>query len=70
LFGGDVLFAGSIGRIDFPDGSFDDLRDAIHKKLSTLPDETIVYPGHGHETTIGREKRSNPFGGAPAGYKV
>jgi hydroxyacylglutathione hydrolase len=68
LFGGDVLFAGSIGRTDFPDGSFEDLRDAIHSKLFTLPDDTIVYPGHGLETTIGREKRSNPFVGAPAGY--
>jgi glyoxylase-like metal-dependent hydrolase (beta-lactamase superfamily II) len=68
LFGGDVLFAGSIGRTDFPDGSFDDLRDAIHKKLFTLPDDTIVYPGHGFETTIGREKRTNPFVGAPSGF--
>jgi glyoxylase-like metal-dependent hydrolase (beta-lactamase superfamily II) len=69
LFGGDVLFAGSIGRTDFPDGSFDDLRDAIHRKLFTLPDDTIVYPGHGLETTIGRERRTNPFVGAPAGYQ-
>jgi hydroxyacylglutathione hydrolase len=68
LFGGDVLFAGSIGRTDFPDGSFDDLRDAIHRKLFTLPDDTIVYPGHGFETTIEREKRTNPFVGAPAGF--
>jgi glyoxylase-like metal-dependent hydrolase (beta-lactamase superfamily II) len=68
VFGGDVLFAGSIGRTDFPDGSFEQLQDAIHKKLFTLPDETIVYPGHGFETTIGREKRTNPFVGAPAGY--
>jgi glyoxylase-like metal-dependent hydrolase (beta-lactamase superfamily II) len=70
VFGGDVLFAGSIGRTDFPDGSFDVLRRAIHEKLFTLPDETIVYPGHGPQTTIGREKRSNPFVGAPAGYMV
>ena len=68
VFGGDVLFAGSIGRTDFPDGSFEDLREAIHNKLFTLPDDTIVYPGHGLETTIGREKRTNPFVGAPAGY--
>jgi glyoxylase-like metal-dependent hydrolase (beta-lactamase superfamily II) len=70
LFGGDVLFAGSIGRTDFPDGSFENLRDAIHSKLFTLPDDTIVYPGHGLETTIGREKRSNPYVGAPSGYKI
>ncbi len=70
IFGGDVLFAGSIGRTDFPDGSFEQLQDAIHKKLFTLPDDTIVYPGHGFETTIGREKRSNPFVGAPAGYRI
>lgn len=69
MFGGDVLFAGSIGRTDFPDGSFERLRDAIHHKLFTLPDDTIVYPGHGLETTIGREKRSNPFVGEPAGYR-
>jgi glyoxylase-like metal-dependent hydrolase (beta-lactamase superfamily II) len=68
VFGGDVLFAGSIGRTDFPDGSFETLRRAIHEKLFTLPDDTIVYPGHGPETTIGKEKRTNPFVGAPAGY--
>lgn len=68
VFGGDVLFAGSVGRTDFPDGNFDDLADAIHRKLFTLPDDTIVLPGHGPATTIGREKRTNPFVGAPAGY--
>lgn len=70
VFGGDVLFDGSVGRTDFPDGSFDALRSAIHDKLFTLPDDTIVYPGHGPETTIGQEKRTNPFVGAPAGYAV
>lgn len=70
VFTGDTIFAGSIGRTDFPDGSFDDLRDAIHTKLFTLPDDTIVLPGHGPKTTIGREKRSNPFVGAPAGYRA
>jgi hydroxyacylglutathione hydrolase len=70
LFGGDVLFAGSIGRTDFPDGSFENLQRAIHDKLFTLPDDTIVLPGHGPQTTIGREKRTNPFVGAPAGYIV
>jgi glyoxylase-like metal-dependent hydrolase (beta-lactamase superfamily II) len=68
VFGGDVLFAGSIGRTDFPDGSFELLQRAIHDKLFTLPEDTIVYPGHGPETTVGREKRTNPFVGAPAGY--
>jgi glyoxylase-like metal-dependent hydrolase (beta-lactamase superfamily II) len=70
LFCGNVLFAGGVGRTDFPDGSFEQLRDAIHHKLFTLPDDTIVLPGHGPETTIGGEKRMNPFVGAPAGYNV
>ncbi len=69
VFGGDVLFAGSIGRTDFPDGSFDQLAAGIHQKLFTLPDDTIVLPGHGPATTVGEEKRGNPFVGAPAGYK-
>jgi glyoxylase-like metal-dependent hydrolase (beta-lactamase superfamily II) len=68
VFGGDVLFSGSVGRTDFPDGDFDSLVRSIHDKLFTLPDNTIVMPGHGPETTIGREKRENPFVGAPAGY--
>jgi hydroxyacylglutathione hydrolase len=70
VFGGDVLFRDSIGRTDFPDGDFDALRRAIHEKLFTLPDDTIVLAGHGPETTIGREKRRNPFVGVPAGYVV
>jgi glyoxylase-like metal-dependent hydrolase (beta-lactamase superfamily II) len=61
VFGGDVLFAGSIGRTDFPDGDFDVLARGIREKLYPLPDGTIVLPGHGEPTTIGREKRSNPF---------
>lgn len=61
VFGGDVLFAGSIGRYDFPGGSFQTLRDGIHRKLFTLPDDTLVLPGHGPPTTIGHERRSNPF---------
>jgi glyoxylase-like metal-dependent hydrolase (beta-lactamase superfamily II) len=69
LFGGDVLFHGSVGRTDFPDGDFDALRSAIHDKLFTLPDDTIVLSGHGPATTIGHEKRTNPFVGAPAGYR-
>ena len=63
VFGGDVLFSGSIGRTDFPDGSFADLKKSIHEKLFTLPDDTIVLPGHGPPTTIGEEKRNNPYVG-------
>ena len=69
VFGGDVLFQGSIGRTDFPDGDFGQLEAAIHEQLFTLPDDTIVLPGHGPATTIGKEKRANPFVGAPAGYQ-
>ncbi|WP_202594995.1 MBL fold metallo-hydrolase [Blastopirellula marina] len=69
VLGGDVLFAGSIGRTDFFDGDFGALRDAIHDKLFTLPGEFIVYPGHGPETTIAEEIAENPFVGKPAGYK-
>lgn len=65
---GDVLFRGSIGRTDFPDGDFETLRDSIHTRLFTLRDDTIVYPGHGPTTTVGEEKRSNPFVGRPAGW--
>lgn len=61
VIGGDVLFAGGVGRTDFPGGSFDQLRDGIEKKLLVLPDDTKVYPGHGNSTTIGREKARNPF---------
>lgn len=70
VFGGDVLFAGSIGRTDFPDGSFEQLAGGIHAKLFTLPDDTVILPGHGPATTIGQEKRNNPFVGEPAGYKI
>jgi glyoxylase-like metal-dependent hydrolase (beta-lactamase superfamily II) len=61
VLGGDVLFAGSIGRTDFPGGSFQQLEAGIRNKLYTLPDDTVVYPGHGPATTVGEEKRSNPF---------
>lgn len=61
IFGGDVLFSGSIGRTDFPGGSFETLARGIREKLYTLPDDSVVYPGHGPATTIGQEKRSNPF---------
>lgn len=61
VIGGDVLFAGSIGRTDLWKGSMGVLLGSIQTKLLTLPDETIVYPGHGPETTIGRERETNPF---------
>lgn len=61
VFVGDVIFAGSIGRHDFPGGSFEQLRDGIHAKLFTLPDETLLLPGHGGPTTVGQERRTNPF---------
>jgi hydroxyacylglutathione hydrolase len=60
-FVGDVIFAGGIGRTDFPDGDFQQLIEGIRQKLFTLPDETVLYPGHGPATTVGREKRLNPF---------
>jgi len=69
VFGGDVLFAGSIGRTDFPDGSFEQLSTNIWSKLFTLADDTVVLPGHGPETSVGQEKRSNPYVGRPAGFK-
>lgn len=68
LVNGDVLFQGSIGRTDFPDGNHQDLINAIHHKLFKMPDETVVLTGHGPATTIGAEKAHNPFVGAPAGY--
>jgi glyoxylase-like metal-dependent hydrolase (beta-lactamase superfamily II) len=61
VFGGDVLFRGSIGRTDFPGGDFDTLAAGIRGKLYTLADQTVVYPGHGPTTTVGLEKRENPF---------
>lgn len=61
VFTGDALFLGSIGRTDFPGCSLDVLIASIRNKLLTLPDETIVYPGHGPDTTIGQEKQFNPF---------
>lgn len=61
IFGGDVLFAGSIGRTDLPLGSHDQLVTGIREKLFPLPDATVVYPGHGPSTTIGEEKKNNPY---------
>jgi glyoxylase-like metal-dependent hydrolase (beta-lactamase superfamily II) len=61
VFSGDVLFAGSVGRFDFPASDGPTLLRSIREQLLTLPDDTIVYPGHGPATTVGRERRSNPF---------
>jgi glyoxylase-like metal-dependent hydrolase (beta-lactamase superfamily II) len=61
LFSGDTLFNCGIGRTDFPGCSYEQIMDSIKNKLMTLPDETIVYPGHGPATAIGKEKRGNPF---------
>ena len=61
LIGGDVLFLNSIGRTDIPGGNMDDLLRHIKSKLFSLPEEVTVYPGHGPVTTIGEEKRNNPF---------
>ena len=60
VFTGDTLFAGSIGRVDLPGGSERDMRLSL-KKLLRLPDQYVVYPGHGPTTTMGEEKRVNPF---------
>lgn len=61
LFGGDVLFDGSIGRTDLPGGDINTLISSIQKKVFALPDDVIVYPGHGDPTSVGKEKVSNPF---------
>ncbi len=61
LFSGDTLFARSVGRTDLPGGDHQALLEAIHSRLLTLPDSTIVMPGHGPRTTIGHERQLNPF---------
>lgn len=61
VFTGDSLFQGSIGRTDFPGGSLKELTGTIKKNLFSLPDSTVVLSGHGEQTTIGQEKKSNPF---------
>ena len=61
VFDGDVLFNMGIGRTDLTGGNFDTLMDSIRNKLLTLPDDTVVYSGHGPATTIGRERAGNPF---------
>lgn len=61
LFSGDTLFAGSVGRTDFPGGSYEQLISGIHQSLLILPEQTTVYPGHGPATTLRNEKKHNPF---------
>jgi len=61
VFSGDTLFAGSVGRTDLPGGNWDQLLTSIHERLLPLPDGSPVVPGHGPSTTIGRERKSNPF---------
>jgi len=61
VFGGDVLFRGSIGRYDFPGSDGELLFKGIHTKMFALPDGTVVYPGHGPQTTLGRELDTNPY---------
>ena len=63
VFVGDVIFAEGIGRTDFPDGDHEQLVAGIRSKLFTLPDSTLLLPGHGPSTTVSREKRFNPFVG-------
>lgn len=61
LFAGDLLFAGSIGRVDLPGGSWEQMQASLLRVPLALPDETVVRPGHGPDTTIGRERATNPF---------
>ena len=68
VFVGDTLFAGSIGRTDFPGGDFETLKSSIQDKLFTLGDDVQVYTGHGPETNIGHERQHNPFVGVNAMY--
>lgn len=60
-FVGDLIFAGSIGRTDLPGGDHEQLLESVRTKIFVLPDETVLHPGHGPATTVGREKRTNPF---------
>jgi glyoxylase-like metal-dependent hydrolase (beta-lactamase superfamily II) len=60
-FVGDVIFAQSVGRADLPGGDFPTLESSIQKKVYTLPEETEILPGHGPNTTVGNERRENPF---------
>jgi glyoxylase-like metal-dependent hydrolase (beta-lactamase superfamily II) len=63
-FSGDLIFSGSVGRTDFPGGSWEQLENSIRTQVYTLPDETRLLSGHGPETNVGEEKRTNPFVGA------
>ncbi|MEM9184944.1 MAG: MBL fold metallo-hydrolase [Planctomycetota bacterium] len=67
VISGDVLFRGGVGRTDFFDGDTEQLLESIREKLFPLPDDAVVYPGHGPTTTIGFEREHNPFAGAAAG---
>lgn len=60
-FCGDLVFFGAVGRTDLPGGSEQALRDSIKKHIKSLPDNTVIYPGHGPDTTVGQEKKQNPF---------
>ena len=60
-FVGDAIFAGSVGRTDFEGGSFPLLERSIREQIYTLPETTVLYPGHGPTTTVGAEKRGNPY---------
>lgn len=61
LFSGDLLFAGDVGRVDLPGGDWETLLRSIRERVLALPDEVVVHPGHGPETTVGRERRANPY---------
>ncbi|MED6306195.1 MAG: MBL fold metallo-hydrolase [Candidatus Thermoplasmatota archaeon] len=61
LIGGDVIFQGAVGRTDLPGGSAEDLMESIRTKILPLPDETIIYPGHGPKTILGEERKHNPY---------
>ena len=61
LIGGDVIFQGAVGRTDLPSGNAEELMESIKTKILPLPDDTIIYPGHGPKTTLGEERKHNPY---------
>jgi glyoxylase-like metal-dependent hydrolase (beta-lactamase superfamily II) len=67
VFSGDVLFEGSIGRVDLPGGSEEAMFDSLARVILPLEDATVVHPGHGNATTVGRERATNPYLRAAAG---